>query len=134
MVVSTETEVCIGHRLLDYEGPCQHPHGHNYRILVTFENDVTETIPGKGMFVDFKDLKEGLAYILEPFDHAFMLRNDDPLIEFLNAHENKVMICEWNPTAENFAVYLKKELHDSFKGLPMPKVRVWETSKHFVEV
>ena len=28
-VVTKRIEFCYGHRLLDYDGVCKHPHGHN---------------------------------------------------------------------------------------------------------
>ena len=30
--VTKEIHFCYGHRLLDYNGKCMHPHGHNARV------------------------------------------------------------------------------------------------------
>jgi 6-pyruvoyltetrahydropterin/6-carboxytetrahydropterin synthase len=135
MNVGTEVEIAIAHRLMDYEGKCASLHGHNYRIVVEGRHATADPYyPGKGMELDFKDLKRALMDILEPFDHATMLRKDDPLQGAI--HEDvqcKLLLFPWNPTAENFALFIQKQLllTDPFLAW---KVRVYETSKSYAEV
>lgn len=132
MNVGTEVEIAIGHRLMDYEGLCAHPHGHNYRIIVSalFPRGY---IAGRGMYLDFKDVRRILNEILEPFDHSMMLRQDDPLVPIL-LHDSKARVnaMPWNPTAENFAVWIQEQLYFSTKETWT--VRVYETSKSYAEV
>ena len=33
--VSKSVSFCYGHRLLNYQGKCQHLHGHNARAVIT---------------------------------------------------------------------------------------------------
>jgi len=134
MNVGTEVEIAIAHRLMDYKGKCASLHGHNYRIIVSALHPTDDPfIPGIGMLIDFKDLKFELNRILDQFDHATMLREDDPLQEHIASDEKcKLLLFPWNPTAENFAIYIQKELHGV---LPLTwTVRVYETSKSYAEV
>jgi 6-pyruvoyltetrahydropterin/6-carboxytetrahydropterin synthase len=130
MNVGTEVEICIGHRLMDYLGKCANPHGHNYRICVQATGNMKKR--DYGILLDFSDLKDALNKVLAPFDHAMMLRDDDPLVPFLVAEGSKVVKMEHNPTAENFAEFIKTQLT---MLLPMEwKVRVYETTKSYAEV
>lgn len=135
MVVSTEREICIGHRLMDYDGLCNHPHGHNYKVQVTVLGpNPADYVHGVGMFLDFGDLKRALEEVLAPFDHAMMLRNDDPLCSILEIAKNRLVVFPWNPTAENFALFIKSSISQWFRQKYPVTIKVWETSKHFVEV
>lgn len=132
MNVGTEVEISIGHRLMDYEGLCAHPHGHNYRIVVERRDFPDGMITGRGMYLDFKDLRRILGGILDSFDHAMMLRHDDPLVPFLREKSNRLVVVDWNPTAENFAMYIRQQL--SWSTGENFRVRVYETSKSYAEV
>ena len=134
MRVGTEVEVAIGHRLMDYTGPCQHLHGHNYRVIVEYDEMVNLPIPERGMFIDFKELRRVLNEILEPFDHAMMLRYDDPWLSFLQPTGTRLVPVKWNPTAENFAHWIKKQLRLSLGENKKLVVRVYETTKSYAEV
>jgi 6-pyruvoyltetrahydropterin/6-carboxytetrahydropterin synthase len=60
--------------------------------------------PQTGLIIDFKDLKKLFASMIEPFDHAMVLRNDDPLLHCLfNDPNAKLVVLDTNPTAENLA-------------------------------
>ncbi len=112
-----------GHRLLDYEGKCARPHGHNARVEVELRS---ETLDPRGMVADFGDVKDRLsAYIEAEIDHRMVLRRDDPLVPALEALGEPVCVLEENPTAENLARLLFEKAR-SF-GLPVAAVRFWET-------
>ncbi|MFV1956381.1 MAG: 6-pyruvoyl tetrahydropterin synthase family protein [bacterium] len=55
------------HRLMGSGGKCENMHGHNFRVELTVGgNDLGDT----GMLIDFSDLTETLARILEDLDHS----------------------------------------------------------------
>lgn len=102
MTITTKVEICMGHRLMDYVGSCSSPHGHNYTVEVTLFGAPQ---PPTGFVEDFKTLRKMLKEILEPFDHAMVLRQDDPLVEALAADEKtRMVVLNVNPTAEYLAV------------------------------
>jgi 6-pyruvoyltetrahydropterin/6-carboxytetrahydropterin synthase len=77
-VVTKRIEFCYGHRLLDYDGVCKHPHGHN----AVAEIDVrTDQLDSRNMVADFSDIKRLVkGWIDRELDHKMILREDDPLV------------------------------------------------------
>ena len=81
--VTKNIDFCYGHRLLDYDGICKHPHGHN----ATAEIEVrTGTLDNRNMVCDFSDIKRIVkGWIDRELDHKMILRHDDPLVAPLQA-------------------------------------------------
>jgi 6-pyruvoyltetrahydropterin/6-carboxytetrahydropterin synthase len=118
---------CYGHRLLDYDGPCAHPHGHNGLAEIELESD---RLDHRGMVVDFGDVKRELkAWIDATMDHQMVLRRDDPLAEWLEDNGEPLCLFDENPTAENIARTIYE--HASRQGWPVVAVRLWETPTSF---
>lgn len=88
------------HYLEDYVGKCSCIHGHRWEVEVYI--NVPED---KDLTIDFGDAKKIIDKHLP--DH-----------KYLNE------IYDFNPTAENIAKHLKKEL---LKELPISKIIVWES-------
>lgn len=121
--VTKQIDFCYGHRLLDYVGKCQHPHGHNGRAEITL---CSEHLDHRGMVVDFGDIKTALkAWIDQNLDHCMLLRHDDPLVPVLRDMGEPVFVMDQNPTAESIAAVIFEEARR--KGLPVAEVRLWET-------
>jgi 6-pyruvoyltetrahydropterin/6-carboxytetrahydropterin synthase len=125
--VTVEIHFCYGHRLLDYEGACAHPHGHNGRAEIELES---ESLDHRGMVMDFGDVKRELkAWIDETMDHQMILRHDDPLVAWLEDQREPLFTLRDNPTAENIARVIWE--HASGRGYPVREVRLWETPTSF---
>ena len=52
--VTKRIDFCYGHRLLDYDGICKHPHGHNAVAEIEVR---TGTLDNRNMVCDFSDIK-----------------------------------------------------------------------------
>ena len=50
--VTKRIDFCYGHRLLDYDGICKHPHGHNAVAEVEVR---TDHLDDRNMVCDFSD-------------------------------------------------------------------------------
>src|SRR4051812_32663202 len=123
--VTREIEFCYGHRLLNYDGKCQHLHGHNARAIISLE---APTLDARGMLVDFVEIKRRVQRrIDETLDHTMLLCRDDPILPVLEAHGERVYVMDANPTAENIARLIFD--HAVEAGLPVVEVVVWETEK-----
>ena len=121
--VVKRVDFCYGHRLLDYDGICKHPHGHNAVAEVEIR---TETLDQCSMVADFSDVKRVVkGWIDHEIDHKMILREDDPLVEPLRTLGEPVFLVDSNPTVERIArlIYEQVEL----AGLPVVRVKVWET-------
>lgn len=121
--VTKEFFFCYGHRLMDYEGKCGHPHGHNGKIQVELASPALDE---RGMVIDFEDIKNALkSWIDENLDHRMLLRLDDPLVGVLKDMNEPVFVMEDNPTAENIARVIFEQA--KIKGLGVTRIRLWET-------
>jgi 6-pyruvoyltetrahydropterin/6-carboxytetrahydropterin synthase len=121
--VTKRIDFCYGHRLLDYEGICKHPHGHNAVAEIEVR---TETLDKRNMVVDFTDIKRRVkGWIDRELDHRMILRRDDPLVDALQQLGEPVYLLESNPTVERIARLLFDMSRD--QGLPVSRVTVWET-------
>ena len=104
------------HSLPGHDGKCKNLHGHSYVLEVTVSGPVATSGPKEGMVMDFADLSKIVdEEIISQWDHQYL--ND---------------ILPFATTAENLAAESFRRLQA--KGLPVIKVKLWETSKSFAEV
>jgi 6-pyruvoyltetrahydropterin/6-carboxytetrahydropterin synthase len=104
------------HSLPAHEGKCRQLHGHTYKIEVTLQGNLQERGPETGMVMDFADLGEAIRrLVVDRLDHT---------------HLNEVL--DFAPTAEALAVWAFGTLGDA--GLPVVRVRLWETATSFATV
>lgn len=125
------------HALTDYDGKCRHIHGHSYRLFVTLKGRPLHEInhPKSGMVLDFSELKNIVnKLIIDPFDHALILRKDARLVEeIMEAYQN-VVVVEFQPTCENLAVYFAGLIQKNIPEiLELQSIKLYETPTSFVE-
>ena len=121
--VTKRLDFCYGHRLLDYDGVCKHPHGHNAIVEVEIQ---TDTLDRRNMVADFTVIKHAMkGWIDRELDHRMILRHDDPLVESLRSLGEPVYVLDSNPTVERIARLLFDVSRE--QGLPVSRVTVWET-------
>lgn len=100
------------HFLRGYKGKCENVHGHRYTIKVHLKGSKLNDI---GLVYDFTDIKRHLGSLISRFDHVLL--NDVPPFDKIN------------PSAENIAATICKELQAKLKGEPVSvcAVEAWET-------
>jgi 6-pyruvoyltetrahydropterin/6-carboxytetrahydropterin synthase len=129
----------MAHSLLNYDGLCQHIHGHSYKLAVTVIstplND--KSSPKHGMVMDFGALKKIVNnLIVKPLDHAFVVNSDTPdeWITSENQLFGRMYKVDYQPTCENmvidFAERIKKELP---QGIELFSLKLHETATSFAE-
>ncbi|GAD07417.1 queuosine biosynthesis protein QueD [Porphyromonas crevioricanis] len=124
-------DISMGHRVVGHQHKCKHLHGHNYRIHFCCISDETDEL---GMVIDFGTIKSTLcAYLEREWDHKFMIWQEDPLLEQLQAIvPQDIVIVPFNPTAENMARYLVEDIAPSLlqgSRVTLHSCRVEETAK-----
>jgi 6-pyruvoyltetrahydropterin/6-carboxytetrahydropterin synthase len=125
--VTKRIEFCYGHRLLDYDGICKHPHGHNAMAEVEVRTDTLDT---RNMVADFSDIKRVVkGWIDSELDHKMVLRRDDPLVPPLQALGEPVFLVDTNPTVELVARLIYARAQEA--GFDVVRVTVWETPSSF---
>ena len=110
--VYIETHFSAAHALRGYPGDCARLHGHNWIIQVYVRCRELDDI---GIGIDFRVIKENVKDVLQGLDHFNM--NE------LHAFQ------EDNPTSENIAKYLYRELSKRIDSdqVKVSKVKVSET-------
>jgi 6-pyruvoyltetrahydropterin/6-carboxytetrahydropterin synthase len=121
--VTKRIEFCYGHRLLDYEGMCRHPHGHNAVAEIEIRADALDA---RNMVADFGDIKRIVkGWVDRELDHRMILHRDDPLVKCLRDLGEPMYLLESNPTVERIARLVYEISRE--QGLPVVRVTVWET-------
>lgn len=99
--------ISTGHRILHHDGKCSRPHGHNYEVTIEVSGNLTE----EGWIVD----KGVVTDILDEWDHKFLVKEGDPLIEAFEASGDgdALVVLEHPPTAEVMSIVLERKLLDA---------------------
>ncbi len=129
-------EFDAAHRVMEHESKCKHLHGHRYALEATFSAPKLDAL---GRVVDFGVIRERLGdWINEHWDHATILsENDKPLGEAIAKQTGqKIFYLPNNPTAENMAEYVFRELCPklfSDMGIACTQIRLYETPNCYVD-
>ena len=109
-----EASVCdhiaSAHQLHGYDGPCKNMHGHTWKVEVVVCGN---TLDEMGLLADFRIIKAQLKQVLTPLDHAVL--NDLPAFKGLN------------PSTENLARTIYRDLKCNCAPLRIKQVQVWES-------
>ena len=101
-------------------GVCNNPnfHGHNYELDISVEGEVN---PDSGYVLDLNTLKQ-LAEdrVLRQLDHK-------------NLNLDVTWFTSLNPTSENLAVVIWRELRGAVPEELALSIRLWETPRNYVD-
>ena len=130
-------EFNAAHRVVNHESKCATLHGHRYKCEISA---TTDSLDGIGRVIDFSVLKEKVGgWIDKHWDHTSIIFCDDETTIFhLRAipFKKDIFVSSWNPTAENMAHFLLKEICPLVlegTGVKVVKVVVWETPNCYAE-
>ena len=97
-----------GHRVVNHESKCKQLHGHNGRVTFYCSAPSLDKI---GRVMDFSDIKTRLCeWVEENWDHKTIIWSKDPWANALSAIDPTIVFVEFNPTAENLAAYLLRQI------------------------
>jgi 6-pyruvoyltetrahydropterin/6-carboxytetrahydropterin synthase len=129
---------CYGHRVMGHENKCGSLHGHNGILWIHARP--LKSLDSIGRVVDFSVIKNVIgAWVDEHWDHTMIIfREDKTTIELLNLAPSfkSIFILNQNPTAENMAQFLLKEICPVLladKNILVHKIVFYETENCFVE-
>src|SRR5580658_11173608 len=105
--VTVEAGFSSGHYLRNYQGKCENPHGHNYKVRVTLAG---EALDDSGLLLDFKLLKQVLRPVIGRIDHQ-MLNDLEPFTTL-------------NPSAANIAKFFYDETSRQLHSMTARRARV----------
>ena len=105
-------EFSAAHALRNYQGKCEHIHGHNFSVEAVVEGE--RLLPDTEFLLDFSILKRLLKQVLETLDHKDL--NTTPPFDRLN------------PSSENLSRYIYQSLSPALSphGVRLYSVTVGE--------
>ena len=137
ITITRKLEFDAGHRVMNHESKCATLHGHRYVIEVKATAPELDSI---GRVIDFSVLKEKIGTWLDTmWDHNCLVWSEDVLtLELLQKMPKKKepFVCSFNPTAENMASYLLREIAPSLMigtDVTIVGIKVWETPNCYAE-
>ena len=126
--------IAVAHRLYKHEDKCKNIHGHNYKIEVHLE---AEKLDHVGRIVDFTEVKDSIGqWLNNNWDHATIInKEDEEVLNMFIKSNMKYYVMDTNPTAENMATWLLKEVCNTQikPNVKVTKIRVWETDTSYAE-
>ena len=129
-------EFDAAHRVMEHRSHCKMLHGHRYIIEATF---VSKSLDQLGMVIDFGVIKEILGgWIDKNWDHNTILNIKDKALgdEIAKVTKQDVYYLNGNPTAENMAEYLRKEICPKLfldTKIICQKIKIFETPNCYAE-
>jgi len=110
-----EFNIAIGHRLMKNLNLCQNIHGHGFRILIGIK---AEKLNKDDMVIDFSDVKKMITPLLDEWDHATILNeNDEKVLWDLESHSFKIVRVKGDPTSENLCKILYEKINERFEEI-----------------
>ena len=106
------TAFAAAHQLKMVSKKCENLHGHNWKIEVCVQG---ERLNEAGVVIDFGELKKYVSEIIERLDHKFL--------------NELVFFSDGNPSSENVAMYIAKELQKLLgdSSIVVSSVTAWES-------
>jgi 6-pyruvoyltetrahydropterin/6-carboxytetrahydropterin synthase len=112
-------EIDMGHCLADHRGKCHRPHGHRYVVEATVVGPLHPAGSEAGMVLDFAGLRDQMAWVLDGYDHRFVMARDDERMGAAVAAfgGDAIVPTSWPPTAENLAAWWGQLIASRVDGL-----------------
>ncbi len=112
--LKVSADFAAAHQLRDYPGACSRLHGHNWRLE---DQGSSSRLDELGMVIDFRRIRQEARAVVDRLDHEFL--NEIPPFD------------EINPTAENIAAHLYREIDARIRTdeRRVESVTLWETDR-----
>lgn len=111
MKSSTTFTLQYAHRFYGFKGEAQYLHGHTGIMTIEVEDSINK---GVNMVFPCNEIKKIAWSVLKNFDHALILRRDDPLVPaILNVYESQGII-DGAPQNTMIGCAFRTELADAY--------------------
>ena len=107
MTVSKSFRWEAAHRLPAHGGACASLHGHSYQLHVDLHGEPDAS----GMVIDFKAIKKILTPLIDSWDHAtFVSEEDEVLRQAIELIQGKMALLPFDSTSENLCRFVANYL------------------------
>jgi len=130
-------EFDAAHRVANHESKCATLHGHRYKVEAYATAKALDEV---GRVIDFSVIKAKLGEWIDlHWDHTTLIWKEDKrtldCVTLCPGYKHP-FVCDFNPTAENMAIYLLRTVCPKLfngTGVQIVKIRLWETPNCYVE-
>lgn len=116
----TSLDLQYAHRFYGFQGEAQYLHGHTGVLTIEVEDSVE---PGVNMVFPCNEIQKTAWEVLKNFDHALILREDDPLLPAILDVYEKQGIKNGTPANKMKGPAFKTELATAYRSQPpLPEI------------
>lgn len=107
----TKLEIQYAHRFYNFRGEARYLHGHSGGLTIEVEDSIN---PGVNMVFPCNEIQKTAWEVLKNYDHALILREDDPLLPAILDVYEKEGIKDGTPTNTMKGVAFKTDLATAY--------------------
>lgn len=127
----TTFDLQYAHRFLNFKGEAQYLHGHTGTLTIEVEDSINT---GVNMVFPCNEIKKMAWNILKNFDHALILREDDPLLPAIFDIYEKQGIKNGAPQNTNIGEAFKTELATAYPNCRIVVTKESMTTEGMIKI
>ena len=127
----TQLSIQYAHRFYGFGGEAQYLHGHTGKLTLEVEDSVN---PGVNMVFPCNEIKKTAWRYLKNFDHALILRADDPLLPAVLGVYEQQQIKNGSPTNTMKGPAFKNELCTAYPECRLVVTKETMTVEGFIKM
>lgn len=127
----TTFDLQYAHRFLNFKGEAQYLHGHTGTLTIEVEDSINT---GVNMVFPCNEIKKIAWNILKNFDHALILREDDPLLPAIFDIYEKQGIKNGAPQNTNIGEAFKTELATAYPNCRIVVTKESMTTEGMIKI
>ena len=119
------------HRFYNFKGEAQYLHGHTGKLTIEVEDSVNM---GVNMVFPCNEIQKTAWHVLQNFDHALILREDDPLLPAVLGVYEKQGIRNGAPTNKMTGPAFKTELATAYPECRLVVTKETMTTEGMIKI
>lgn len=127
----TTFDLQYAHRFLNFKGEAQYLHGHTGTLTIEVEDSINT---GVNMVFPCNEIKKTAWEVLKNFDHALILRKDDPLLPAIFNVYTEQGIKDGAPQNTNIGETFKTELATAYPNCRVVVTKESMTTEGMIKI
>ena len=127
----TTFDLQYAHRFLNFKGEAQYLHGHTGTLTIEVEDSINS---GVNMVFPCNEIKKTAWEVLKNFDHALILRKDDPLLPAIFNVYTEQGIKDGAPQNTNIGEAFKTELATAYPNCSVVVTKESMTTEGMIKI
>ena len=124
-------ELQYAHRFYNFKGEAQYLHGHTGKLVIEVEDTINT---GVNMVFPCNEIQKTAWHILQNFDHALVLREDDPLLPVVLDVYKAQGIKDGSPTNTMLGPAFKTDLATAYPECRLVVTKETMTAEGMIKI